>query len=189
MLACLGIEARPRAQRGNSDRAATMTEQAVGQRFCCVGCGIAIARTEVAVAVRLSLDALGRPSLLHHVRFGWACTGCSGRPSTPTSRTFLDHGFWWPHEAVDPPSPCEGCGQRVSLRTHHRRTRVLCSNACRVRINPSHRDRVGPAAAVRCQQCGASMRDTRWSRQYCSSACRQRAYRLRAASGSLLPLR
>lgn len=153
--------------------------------FLCVGCGAAIPNTDVATAVHLTLDSPRHRALSVGPRCGWVCTHCCGGSSAHGGRTHLNHGFWTPHESVDPALPCEGCSQPVRLRSHHRRTRVLCSNACRVRTNPAHRTRIADTSLSRCRQCAAAMAGTRSSRQYCSSACRQRAYRIRTAIDAL----
>ena len=174
---CLGHQHSPRLSR-------SITEQ-----FSCAGCGTAMARTDVAVAVRLALDSPRDLSIPHNNGCGWACIPCGNRPPAQAARTHKGDGFWWTHGAVDPALPCEGCGQSVRLRTHHRRTRVLCSNACRVRTNPSHRDNTSNASGDGCPQCGARVMGIRSSRRYCSSACRQRAYRIRTSTGSMSLMR
>ena len=172
---------RPRSTRPSNRR--RNVADAARARFRCVGCGMTISNTEVAVAVHLRLDRSTPSPVPGAAGYGWACTRCSSRPPTRTARTHLDHGYWRPHEEVDPASPCEGCGQPVRLRTHHRRTRVLCSNACRMRTNPARAARAGnlTVSDTECRQCGATMAGARSSRHYCSSACRQRAYRIRSA--------
>lgn len=158
------------------------------ERFICVGCATVIAHSDVAVAVRLVFDCSWTRSLRGNINYGWACAPCAKRPATPTTRTYLDDGFWSSYPAVDPALQCEGCGQLVRLRTHHRRSRVLCSNACRVRTSASRRVRTISACANECQLCGETVVATRSSRLYCSSVCRQRAYRIRTASKSILSL-
>jgi hypothetical protein len=171
--------------RGDSRQSRRVT---VRERFSCAACGVAIAHTHVAVAVHLILDWPQNPPFPRNVSYGWACAPCTSRPPAPAARTHLDDGFWWPHPAVDPAQPCEGCGQLVCLRTHHRRSRVVCSNACRVRTSAFQRDRKSTASINRCQQCGARVVGTRSSRRYCSSACRQRAYRIRTATRSMVSM-
>lgn len=157
----------------------------VVQRLCCVGCGTVMARTDVAVAVYLELDrSQNACPLSGAVGCGWVCASCASRAPTSTTRTYHGDGFWWAHDAVNPALPCEGCGQLVCLRTHHLRTRVLCSNACRVRTNRSHRVRGNTVSLTTCEQCGVRTRSRRSSRRYCSPACRQRAYRIRTATSA-----
>jgi hypothetical protein len=107
--------------------------------FLCEGCGSAIPHTEPAVAVHLSLD-WPEETWIRNAPRGWACTSCTGRAPGHPVRTLLDDGLWYPYQAVDPSSPCEGCGHLVALQTHQRRTRVACSNACVLRITTLHSD-------------------------------------------------
>jgi hypothetical protein len=129
--------------------------------LCCSVAAFAKARTELAVAVQQSLDTWQR-RVAAPVGFGWVRAECSGQASTLTARAFVDRGFWWSHGAGDPPSPCERCGQWCACAVHPR-TRALCSGACRVGQPLPPRPYRPRAAMDRCQQCGAFVRDIRWS--------------------------
>lgn len=82
-----------------------------------------------------------------------------------------------PPKSWTPVAPCEGCGRTVALPVDVRRTRIACSTACLIRISPSHRNRATSVTVMECQTCGGPMPGTRPGRRYCSSTCKQRAYR------------
>jgi len=77
------------------------------------------------------------------------------------------------------PQPCAWCGRPVIL-TRERRW-VVCSDLCRVaaRRDRERRDRIDNPDL--CDGCRASMPGCRRGRRFCSDACRQRDYRIRAA--------
>jgi hypothetical protein len=150
--------------------------------FFCEGCGGAILDTEVAVAVYLSPDSKRR-KWPRSIRRGWACAACVDHPCEGMARTFLDDGTWCPFPAVNPPAPCEGCGQLISVRGDRHRRRVTCRDACLDRTNPSQRDQaILATAATECQACGTRLTTTWLDCRYCSRACQQRAYRARVSA-------
>lgn len=75
------------------------------------------------------------------------------------------------------PVPCQVCGLPVVLPPDKRRRIVTCSDTCRARHYA--RPAVTPTQHV-CGGCGQAMTG-RPDRRFCSSACRQRAYRRRQA--------
>ena len=129
--------------------------------FFCEGCGGAILDTEVAVAVYLSPDSRRR-KWPRTTRRGWACTTCVDQPLQAWARTLLDNGTWCPYPAVNPPAPCEGCGQLVvSVRSDRHRRRLTCTDACLDRTNPTQRDPTMLATApTECQACGTRLTTT-----------------------------
>jgi hypothetical protein len=82
----------------------------------CEGCGDPIGHTQPAISVRFLPDTWRR-LWLTNTRRGWACTTCVSEAPASTIRTLLQDGAWHPYPKVDPPAPCEGCGQLISLRT------------------------------------------------------------------------
>jgi hypothetical protein len=69
-------------------------------------------------------------------------------------------------------------GGIVNVASGHRRT--FCSDSCRQREASSRRAQARLRARQRaCDGCGVTFVGTRADAHYCSSACRQRAYRLR----------
>jgi hypothetical protein len=81
--------------------------------------------------------------------------------------------------------PCEGCGRPVvqSESWSYRRQHWLCSDRCRDIVRAAAaRDRRRDALEERpCEDCGELFEPRRADARYCSAACRQRAYRSRAA--------
>lgn len=76
------------------------------------------------------------------------------------------------------PAPCAHCGLPVHLTPDARRKVPTCSDLCRSRHLGRARTPVEPAVTPTCEGCGDDMTG-RADRRYCSSACRQRAYRRR----------
>jgi hypothetical protein len=83
-----------------------------------------------------------------------------------------------------PAAPCEGCGrpvhQEASYRSHRR---TFCCEACeRTARSTAARERRADARGTRqCETCGETFEPTRTNARFCSSPCRQRAYRQRIA--------
>ena len=78
----------------------------------------------------------------------------------------------FPHEAT-----CAGCGR--GLRYRGRRPVSACSSHCAQRARRRFRKRL--PLARHCTVCGESFQPTRTDARYCSSPCRQAAYRRRRA--------
>jgi len=81
-----------------------------------------------------------------------------------------------------PPRPCEGCGrpvhQELNFRSH-RRT-FCCRNCeCAVRTTAARQARSEARGTRPCKGCGETFEPTRTDAHFCSSRCRQRAYRRR----------
>lgn len=73
--------------------------------------------------------------------------------------------------------PCEACGREV-LVAHNRYRERVCSARCQRRVaraKVDHDER-------ECATCGTAFKPSRADAAYCSSACRQKAYRARRAS-------
>lgn len=77
------------------------------------------------------------------------------------------------------PAVCEQCSLPILLKPDKRRKRATCSEYCRVKLAKAAK-RV-PVPVTLCEVCGAEM-SGRADRRTCSSACRQKSYRQRAAS-------
>lgn len=101
-----------------------------------------------------------RPYYCYHVP--WECPGPRGR------RTHLDYQHW-----------CDRCG-RPFLGALARR---YCSDACGELTRASRRDRSRDRDARACETCGDTFTPPRSDGRYCSSACRQKAYRRRKGGG------
>jgi len=100
--------------------------------------------------------------------------------------------------------PCEGCGRgvfnHIALRPGYRRLsrgwyatghyaepalRVFCSDRCaRTTFNAESKAKRADRDPVDCPACGERVDSRRRDSRYCSSACRQRAYRARARAGA-----
>lgn len=76
---------------------------------------------------------------------------------------------------------CLGCGRPVVFGDLRRRKHAVCSQRCR--IDAQRRERADYMASRRhtCTNCGEEYEPTRADSQYCSSACRQKAYRDRTS--------
>jgi hypothetical protein len=70
---------------------------------------------------------------------------------------------------------CVGCGQRMRLNIHWRK--ATCSNRCEQR---ERRKRYRAQVRNLCTICFKTFQPKRGDAKFCSSACRQRAYRRRA---------
>jgi hypothetical protein len=102
-------------------------------------------------------------------------------------------------KAWRPVQPCEGCGRgvynHIALRPGYRRlgrgwyatghyaepaVRVFCSDRCaRTKFNAERKAKRADREPTDCQACGERVDTRRRDSRYCTSACRQRAYRLR----------
>lgn len=88
--------------------------------------------------------------------------------------------FRWRGPAVGP-FPCAGCGRAIYRRADRRWRRQfhVCSERCRWRVATRRRaDMRMPEQQHACTGCGAPFTARRGA-AYCSSACRQKAYRER----------
>jgi hypothetical protein len=106
---------------------------------------------------------------------------------------------------TDEPQPCRGCDRPVAVSPRFRRygyegptfdeqgdlkyTRpkvyVICSERCAGRESRRQRRERHDPEPIDCQVCGERMDTTRGDARYCSAACRQKAYRIRRAVGTL----
>jgi hypothetical protein len=76
---------------------------------------------------------------------------------------------------------CRGCGRWMFLTGHDSAVFRCCSARCYKRA--SRKRTKGRLSDVTCNGCGESFTPKRADARYCSSACRQRAYRGRRAEG------
>ena len=83
-----------------------------------------------------------------------------------------------------PPSPCEGCGRPVSYRRDYRfRHHVTCGQpVCLLAVRAAAARARREPAELHCRMCGRLVPSKRPDTLYCSSPCRQRAYRRRLAA-------
>ena len=82
--------------------------------------------------------------------------------------------------AFTAPTPCEACGRPVVSRHRWDRLYVYCSERCSRRVyNRNRYTRRAESRPSDCSACGGPMSPSRSDARYCSSACRQRAYRQR----------
>lgn len=82
------------------------------------------------------------------------------------------------------PRRCKGC-DKPHERGMHFNSRGLCYSCEQDRQNQQRREQRAAARADRhCERCRATFTPARADGRYCSSACRQAAYRRRAISGA-----
>lgn len=134
-------------------------------------------------------EPMTRQQVLHaHGHQRWAtwepvCMDCiprdeTGRPLAYAEGRDTRRSIFVDARALDgDPQPCASCGLPIRVAPDKRRKIVTCSDACRSRYYSARADRVTPTAHV-CSGCGETMTG-RADRRFCSSACRQRAYRRR----------
>lgn len=144
------------------------------------------------VLVRVGGDALLRRRPKWSLGDFLVCRQCwedhAGRswriPESPGNLGATVSGLYGGTEPTDP-LPCEGCG-RVVIRGKNTRTkRHTCSRACTVAASKrAHGKGASGPVTSRCAECGTTITG-RGDRTYCSSACRQRAYRARQTSGKV----
>lgn len=72
---------------------------------------------------------------------------------------------------------CEVCGMWVAARRDARRKRIVCGRTCHQKLYR----RAAESTATTCAQCGVKFQ-ARQGARYCSSVCRQRAYRNRISA-------
>jgi hypothetical protein len=95
-----------------------------------------------------------------------ACLTPQERRNDPDWPTWQPQTFW-----------CDGCGHPMLLRTRvpGSRRRLFCSDACRLMVTRMRRK----VAEATCRTCGKVFTPARKDAAYCSSPCRQKAYRQR----------
>jgi hypothetical protein len=72
---------------------------------------------------------------------------------------------------------CEGCGRRMLTPRDAHYIPTVCSTRCAQRVRRRHRQQQRPKIA--CGVCKTMFRPKRADAAYCSSGCRQKAYRTR----------
>lgn len=111
------------------------------------------------------------------------CPDCHGRGPTPASEWYTNHVRWtlMPGRGEQmEPTPCAVCGIHVIRNADPLLKRVTCSHACTTSLT---RIRNGNKGSGRpCESCGEPITTGRADSRYCGSACRQKAYRRRAAA-------
>jgi hypothetical protein len=159
----------------------------------------------------ISQAANGLPFAERARRVGGICGKC-GRELGPSEPVWLYRAYyqgilpvtshcescaprWGDPEIADSPPihyreySCASCGRRVFKETKARQpTRhMLCSERCSWRWHNAERDRQSAAMRQRiCPVCGHGFVGARQDAVTCKPACRQKAYRQRAALGHTL---
>lgn len=92
-------------------------------------------------------------------------------------------GFEW-HQLVGrggevPPAPCASCGRAVIRNADPLLQRVTCSHSCSTSLTRTRNG--GKGSGQPCDTCGTPVTQGRADSRYCSSACRQKAYRKRVS--------
>jgi len=112
------------------------------------------------------------------------CAECRGKCQMAHEHYHLS---WRTRDRVS--LPCAGCGRAIVLYlTDRPQERFYCSRLCHTAVtNRLRRERATAARAERepdkrpCEACGVVFVPARADARYCSSACRQRAYRARVS--------
>jgi predicted nucleic acid-binding Zn ribbon protein len=102
------------------------------------------------------------------------CESCLNQ----SEREMLEQPVWAEYRWYDSAEPCPGCGHPMRLgfpSSRRGRTRRVCSVACALKLYRAKR-RVTTAI---CPVCTEAFEPRRKDSLYCSSACRQLAYRQR----------
>lgn len=82
-----------------------------------------------------------------------------------------------------PPTPCVACGHPVIRNSDPLLKRVTCSFACDSSLSRSRNGREGNKGSGQpCETCDEQITTGRADSRYCSSACRQKAYRSRVSN-------
>lgn len=126
--------------------------------------------------------AQGDVIYLPRIRDGYTFMGRDAHRVVPMCRSCKPPRTW----GYQSPEPCQCCGRPVAIRVDGiYRKRVACGDDCRAKIEialqKQKRLSVQHLPAVTCQQCGAEF-GGRADARFCSSPCRQKAYRARKAS-------
>ena len=82
-----------------------------------------------------------------------------------------------PYRWYDSAAPCPGCGHPMRTQYRPGPAQKVCSAACAQKLYRARRK----VTEATCATCGEVFAPTRRDAVYCSSPCRQRAYRRRAA--------
>lgn len=88
-------------------------------------------------------------------------------------------------EKVTADAVCEGCGQR--MKHHPYLPKSTCSNRCEQRARRKRRRALNTLQAI-CTICKATFWPERADAKFCSSGCRQKAYRRRRSRDRQPPL-
>ena len=103
-----------------------------------------------------------------------------------------EYSYRYPHPSTEfrPAQPCEGCGRPVHERYRdglfHRNHHVICCEDCykAAELKYARETRTLARGTHECQICGKSFEPTRNDAKFCSSACKQKAYRKRVTDNS-----
>lgn len=93
----------------------------------------------------------------------------------------------WSRITFRPPKPCEGCGRPVhQQRDRIERGRVVCCTDCnsKARSRSRHSQKVARRGLRTCPTCKEEFAPARADAIFCTSPCRQKAYRGRYGSES-----
>ena len=96
--------------------------------------------------------------------------------------------YRYPHPTAEfrPAQPCQGCGRPVHERHSprygfHRNRHVICCENCYrgAELKCARESRTLARGTLECEDCGKSFEADRNDAKFCSSACKQKAYRKR----------
>jgi hypothetical protein len=88
-----------------------------------------------------------------------------------------------PRARSRPARPCEHCQRLVHHQNRFRGWRTFCCETCEsaVHVREARARRAKARGTRQCETCGETFEPTRTDARFCSSPCRQRAYRRRKA--------
>ena len=100
----------------------------------------------------------------------YVCADCND----PTKNQWLQGRHW------GEPTPCRNCGRSVIHDTVRKAPKhIVCGPDCRRAVYTAQARAHYRKNQQHCQTCGKLFQPTRADAQFCSSPCRQRAYRQR----------
>lgn len=111
------------------------------------------------------------------------CGTCYDRGPTPVTEWGKGRVRWYqiPGRGEQmPPTPCEHCGVTFVRNADPLLRRMTCSATCLTSLTRSRNGNRGSGQA--CETCGEQITTGRADSRYCSSACRQKAYRRRVSN-------
>jgi hypothetical protein len=171
-----------------------LPRSAIRNAMRCAACKRELLAGEPVYRLRMGYDAsdsvwrrmFGRQSVII------ACAKCRNDP--PKSRGWRGAGDLFTFDGFErahwyPAKPCSHCGRPVFVDRYRRGLRYfVCGDECRVAIYNANARKSAKQKAPRivpqkrCAKCDELFTPSRSDAEYCSSKCRQSAYRGRCAS-------